>query len=133
MPDHLELILLNKVVLEISRILSFVLDDGQSINTNEKKFTVQDVPRLPREVTPFAPFINVPEVDQRGPLFQGPGSKRETGRYKIRSVDDDSVKKAKKFAMEQSVKFVLVKQQQQQQRQQLDIIKKQQALLLMCR
>jgi hypothetical protein len=35
--------------------------------------------------------------------------------------------------MEQSVKYVLVKQQQHQQRAQLDIIKKQQALLLMCR
>jgi poly(U)-binding-splicing factor PUF60 len=111
----------------------FVLDNGQSANQNEKKFTLQDVPRLPRELTPFAPFTNVPELDQRGPLFQGPGAKRDTGRYKVRSSDDDNVKRAKKFAMEQSVKYVLVRQQQQQQRQQLDIIKKQQALLLMCR
>ena len=72
-------------------------------------------------------------MNQRGPLFKGPGMKRDTGRYKVRSADDDSVKKAKKFAMEQSVKYVLVKQQQHQQRFQLDIIKKQQALLLMCR
>jgi half-pint family poly-U binding splicing factor len=35
--------------------------------------------------------------------------------------------------MEQTVKFVLVRQQQHQQKQQLDLIKKQQALLLMCR
>ena len=77
--------------------------------------------------------MNVQEFDQRGPLFQGPGSKRDTGRYKVRASDDENVKRAKKFAMEQSVKYVLVKQQQQQQRQQLDIIKKQQALLLMCR
>jgi half-pint family poly-U binding splicing factor len=35
--------------------------------------------------------------------------------------------------MEQSVKYILLKQQQNQQRYQLDIIKKQQALLLMCR
>ncbi len=114
-------------------ILLFFLDNGQSTNSHEKKFNLQDVPRLPRELTPFASFTNVPELDQRGPLFQGPGAKRDTGRYKIRSSDDDSVKRAKKFAMEQSVKYVLVKQQQQQQRQQLDIIKKQQALLLMCR
>ena len=91
------------------------------------------MPRLPREVTPFAPFVNVPQVDQRGPLFQGPGAKTDTGRYKIRPADAENVRRAKKFSMEQSVKYVFVKQQQQQQRQQLDMIKKQQALLLMCR
>lgn len=73
------------------------------------------------------------EMNQRGPLFKGPGAKRDTGRYKIRSSDNETVKEAKKFAREQSVKYVLVKQQQHQQRFQLDIIKKQQALLLMCR
>lgn len=88
---------------------------------------------MPRELTPFAPFTSIPELDQRGPLFKGPGANRETGRYKVRSTDDENMKRAKKYAMEQSVKYVLVKQQQQQQRQQLDIIKKQQALLLMCR
>ena len=113
--------------------LIIFLGNGQSTDSNGKKFTVQNVPRLPCELTPLAPFTNVIELDQRGPLFQGPGAKRETGRYKIRSTDDDSVRRAKKFAMEQSVKYVLVKQQQQQQRAQLDLIKKQQALLLMCR
>ncbi|CAF5074101.1 unnamed protein product, partial [Rotaria socialis] len=63
----------------------------------------------------------------------GPGAKRDTGRYKIRSVDEENIKRAKKYGLEQSVKYVLVKQQQQQQRVQLDNIKKQQALLLMCR
>ncbi|CAF0808966.1 unnamed protein product [Rotaria sp. Silwood1] len=112
---------------------TMITDNGQTTNSNEKKITLQDVPRLPRELTPFAPFINVIEYDQRGPLFQGPGSKRDTGRYKVRPVDDDNVKRAKKFALEQSVKYVLVRQQQHQQRAQLDLIKKQQALLLMCR
>ena len=117
-----------------NRSLSVIfLDNGQSSASNEKKITAQDVPRLPREVTPFAPFMQVAEMDQRGPLFQGPGAKRDTGRYKIRSSDDDTVKKAKKFAMEQSVKYVMFRQQQQQQRSQLELIKKQQALLLMCR
>jgi hypothetical protein len=114
-------------------IFIIFLDNGQTTNSNEKKVTPQDVPRLPRELTPFASFTNIPELDQRGPLFQGPGAKRDTGRYKVRSSDDDSVKRAKKFAMEQSVKYVLVRQQQHQQRAQLDLIKKQQALLLMCR
>jgi poly(U)-binding-splicing factor PUF60 len=66
-------------------------------------------------------------------LFQGSGAKNDTGSYKVRSSNDENLKRAKKYAMEQSVKYVLVKQQQHQQRQQLDIIKKQQALLLMCR
>ncbi|CAM4748166.1 unnamed protein product [Rotaria magnacalcarata] len=110
-----------------------VLENGQSTNSNEKKLAFQNIPRLPREVTPFASFTNVIELDQRGPLFQGPGAKRDTGRYKVRPTDDDSMKRAKKFSMEQSVKYVLVRQQQHQQRAQLDLIKKQQALLLMCR
>ena len=104
-----------------------------STEVEKKSYSIRDVPRLPRELTPFAPFEGVVEVNQRGPLFQGPGAKRDTGRYKVRPVDDENVKRAKKFAMEQSVKYVLVRQQQHQQRAQLDIIKKQQALLLMCR
>lgn len=97
------------------------------------KYSIENVPRLPRELTPFAPFMPALEVDQRGPLFKGPGSKHETGRYKVRPGDEELVKRAKKFATEQSIKHVFMKQQQHQQRAQLDIIKKQQALLLMCR
>jgi len=99
----------------------------------KRKYTVQDIPRLPREVAPLASFVNVHQLLQRGPLFRGPGEKRETGRYKIRPVDAENVRQAKKYASEQGLKHILVRQQQQQQRQQLDIIKKQQALLLMCR
>ncbi|CAF0761903.1 unnamed protein product, partial [Didymodactylos carnosus] len=98
-----------------------------------KKYSIHDVPRLPHELTPFRPHSPAYELEQRGPLYSGPGHKRDTGKYKIRSVDGENIKGAKKFAMEQSVKYVLMKQQQQQQRQQLDLIKKQQALLLMCR
>ena len=118
-------------------IFLHLLENSGSSQTNgsteKKKHSSQNVSRLPRELTPFAPFTPVIEYDQRGPLFKGPGSKRDTGKYKVRPVDDEIVKRAKKFAMEQSVKFVLMKQQQHQQRAQLDIIKKQQALLLMCR
>lgn len=114
----------------------FIENTNESSSTNavdKKKYSIQNIPRLPRELTPFAPFAPVAELDQRGPLFKGPGATRHTGRYKVRSVDDENVKRAKKYALEQSVKYVLMKQQQQQQRVQLDIIKKQQALLLMCR
>jgi len=133
MPDHLIIVLSSRSFIEsVAYSLTF-LDNGSLPNTTEKKFTKQDVPRLPREVTPLAAFVPVREVDQRGSLFQGPGAKRETGKYKIRPVDDQNIKLAKKFAMEQSVKFVMLKQQQQQQRTQIEILKKQQALLLMCR
>ncbi|CAF2415162.1 unnamed protein product [Rotaria sp. Silwood2] len=109
-------------------------NESQTANGIEKKkYSIQNVPRLPRELTPFAQFTAIIELNQRGPLFKGPGAKHDTGRYKIRLSDDENIKRAKKYALEQSVKYVLVRQQQQQQRVQLDNIKKQQALLLMCR
>ena len=77
------------------------------------------------------PSGTVPE--QCGFLVTGPGTKREN-KLAIKSHDlEEAVKKAKKYAMEQTVRFVLVKQQQKQQKQQLEMIKRQQALLLMCR
>ena len=73
------------------------------------------------------------ELEQCSVVFTGPGAKRLAARLRTSMELDECVKKAKKFAMEQSVRFALIKQQQQQQKQQLELIKKQQALLLMCR
>jgi hypothetical protein len=80
------------------------------------------------------------EYEQFGFLFNGHGVKRDPNKIvssssnKVRLLElEENVKRAKKYALEQSVRFVLVKQQQQQQKQQLELIKKQQALLLMCR
>lgn len=76
------------------------------------------------------------ELEQWGQLLLGPGAKRDANEklLKIRSSDlEESVKKARKYAMDQSVRSALAKQQQQQQRQQMDLLKRQQALLLMCR
>ncbi|CAF1497099.1 unnamed protein product [Rotaria sordida] len=108
------------------------INEIQATNNNEtkKKYSIQHIPRLPRELTPFALFTQTIELDQHRPLYCGLGAKHDTGRYKIRSSDDKSIKRAKKFAMEQSVKYVLVRQQQHAQ---LDVIKKEQVLLLMCR
>jgi poly(U)-binding-splicing factor PUF60 len=78
----------------------------------------------------------VNELEQYSLLFNGPGAKRDSNKLtiKIKSIElEECLKKAKKFAMEQSVRFALAKQQQQQQKQQLELIKKQQAILLMCR
>lgn len=95
------------------------------------------VPRISsREIHSQRAHSPVNEHDQRDYLFLGPGSKREPNKLpvKLKNLElEECIKRAKKYAMEQSVRFVLVKQQQQQQKQQLDLIKKQQALLLMCR
>ncbi|CAF0796818.1 unnamed protein product [Brachionus calyciflorus] len=101
------------------------------------KFVIE-IPRLSssRDLRPQRSHSPCRELEQFSYLFMGPGAKRDANKslLKIRSSDlEDAVKKAKKYAMEQSVRFALVKQQQQQQKQQMDLLKKQQALLLMCR
>ena len=95
------------------------------------------IPRISsRELHPQRPHSAVTELEQREYLLNGPGSKRDSNKLTVKVKNpeiEEAIKRAKKYAMEQSVRFVLVKQQQQQQKQQLDLIKKQQALLLMCR
>ena len=100
-----------------------------------KRFKVE-IPRISsRDLRPQRPHSPVNEFEQRSRLFSDYGAKREANKLNIKLKADmeESIKKSKKFAMEQSVRFALVKQQQQQQKQQLELIKKQQALLLMCR
>ncbi|CAH1784833.1 unnamed protein product [Owenia fusiformis] len=80
------------------------------------------------------------QMDQTGAVLEGPGSKRESKPFtlpKLSSYQQDCVAKAKKYAMEQSIKSVLVRQtiaHQQQQMQNFQTnVQKQQALALMCR
>ena len=48
---------------------------------------------------------------QIGQVMEGPGSKRDkAGPPKLSSSQQDAIQKAKKYAMEQSIKSVLVKQ-----------------------
>lgn len=104
----------------------------------ESSFKVE-IPRISssREIRPQrAHSPTYEEFEQSSYLFNASGSKRDLNKSitRIKSIElEEAVKKARKYAMEQSVRFALVKQQQQQQKQQLDFIKKQQALLLMCR
>lgn len=54
-----------------------------------------------------------PQAAQTGPLLTGPGGAREQKRFtlpKLSSSQEDRVKKAKKYAMEESIKSVLLKQ-----------------------
>jgi hypothetical protein len=104
-------------------------------STSDFKITIPKISI--RDLQPQRSHTTCTELEQIGYLIDILGSnKRESlkNQLKLKAPDlEEAIKRAKKFAMEQSVRFVLVKQQQQQQRQQLDLIKKQQALLLMCR
>ncbi|KYQ49937.1 Poly(U)-binding-splicing factor half pint [Trachymyrmex zeteki] len=84
------------------------------------------------------------DLNQIGQVVAGPGAKYLTlpgilgaGLPKISSEQQDTVNRAKKYAMEQSIKMVLMKQtlahQQQQMASQRNQVQRQQALALMCR
>lgn len=85
-------------------------------------------------------FLGTPQADQTGPVFSGPGAVKEKTIFRLCkpiSSQTDQVQRAKKYAMEQSIKTVLVKQtiahQAQQQLNFQTNVQKQQALALMCR
>ncbi|XP_058808115.1 poly(U)-binding-splicing factor half pint isoform X2 [Phymastichus coffea] len=73
------------------------------------------------------------DLSQTGQVVAGPGAKFQS----LSSDQQDTVTRAKKYAMEQSIKMVLMKQtlahQQQQMASQRNQVQRQQALALMCR
>lgn len=80
------------------------------------------------------------QTEQLGPVFSGPGAKHDKRPFKLPRLSSsqyDAVQKAKKYAMEQNIKTVLVKQtiahQQQQMQSMQNALQKQQAWSLMCR
>jgi poly(U)-binding-splicing factor PUF60 len=81
------------------------------------------------------------EAAQCGPLIAGPGANRSSHKSfllpKLSRSQKDAVQRAKKYAMEQSIKNVLFKQTIAHQQQQMinvqQSIQRQQALALMCR
>jgi hypothetical protein len=120
-------------------------NDDTTLVLKQSKIKIKDLPQLKiniprissRELHAQRPHSPPPnELEQREFVLIGPGSKREVNKLTVKPKNpelEECIKRAKKYAMEQSVRFVLIKQQQLQQKQQLDLIKKQQALLLMCR
>ncbi|KAL0821380.1 hypothetical protein ABMA28_005968 [Loxostege sticticalis] len=91
-------------------------------------------------------FLAAPVYDlqQVGDVFTGPGAKCSTlpailggSLPRLSSEQAEAVSRAKKYAMEQSIKMVLMKQtlahQQQQMASQRTQVQRQQALALMCR
>ncbi|KAG5311971.1 PUF68 factor, partial [Acromyrmex insinuator] len=80
------------------------------------------------------------DLNQIGQVVAGPGAKYLTlpgilgaGLPKISSEQQDTVNRAKKYAMEQSIKMVLMKQTLAHQQQKNKLVLRQQVLLLMCR
>ncbi|XP_076367734.1 poly(U)-binding-splicing factor PUF60-like isoform X3 [Tachypleus tridentatus] len=77
--------------------------------------------------------------EQTGPILAGPGAMRSPssllgiGLQKLTSEQQEMVTKAKKYAMEQSIKNVLMKQTIAHQHQQQKLLQYHQALVLMCR
>ncbi|OXA59563.1 poly(U)-binding-splicing factor PUF60 [Folsomia candida] len=87
-------------------------------------------------------FLVVPiaDLNQSGPLTAGPGAKRDVAASilgvalpKLERRDQDDIARAKKYAMEQSIKYVLMKQTLAHQQQQAKSLQRHQALVLMCR
>ena len=129
----------NDVVVTKSNGHTHTNGDGASnvaqVLSSLKRFKVE-IPRISsRDLRSQRQHSPVKELEQKSRLFCDHGAKREANKltFKIKTELEEGIKRSKKFAMEQSVRFALVKQQQQQQKQQLELIKKQQALLLMCR
>lgn len=75
-------------------------------------------------------------VPSNGPIFNGPGAAKRFKPFhlpQLQSHESAAIEKAKKYAMEQSVRAVLLRQTQIQQSQQLNFIKKQQTVALLNR
>ncbi|CAG2101768.1 unnamed protein product [Medioppia subpectinata] len=84
-----------------------------------------------------ASVADLTAAQQTGLLLAGPGALRASelaaGLVKLNADQLDMVQKAKKYAMEQSIKSVLVKQTIAHQQQQQKSLQRHQALVLMCR
>merc|ERR1719357_927058 len=82
---------------------------------------------------------SVGNLEQTGPLVMGPGARRDTTGGmglplpKLSSEQNSAVQKAKKYAMEQSIKMVLMKQTLAHQQQQTKYLQRQQAISMMSR
>ncbi|XP_006608224.1 poly(U)-binding-splicing factor half pint isoform X4 [Apis dorsata] len=96
-------------------------------------------PRVEGNATEFLPGP-IYDLNQIKQVVAGPGAKYLTlpgilgaGLPKITSEQQDTVNRAKKYAMEQSIKMVLMKQTLAHQQQKNKLVLRQQVLLLMCR
>ena len=105
--------------------------------TEDPGDSVMDCPAYP---APMAGFLEEPLTDlvQVDKLVYGAGAKRDSaslghGLQKLSSDQASMVQKAKKYAMEVSIKMVLMKQTLAHQQQQTKYLQRQQAISMMSR
>merc|ERR1712142_1419315 len=77
----------------------------------------------------------LPPLQESGGLVVGPGGKKEGGRAaialpKLSNSESLAIQRAKKYAMEQSIKIVLMKQTLAHQQAQAKSLQRQQAIVL---
>ncbi|VDD82096.1 unnamed protein product [Mesocestoides corti] len=75
-------------------------------------------------------------IEAHGPIFNGPGAEKPDLPFVLRKLEAsqlDAVERAKKYAMEQNVKIVLLKQTQQSQNLQMNAARRNQTLALLNR
>jgi len=87
---------------------------------------------------PLAGMVSMPLLQQTGKVCVGPGAKKEAlliglGLRKLRSYQKDDLDKARRYAIDQSVKHVMMKQQVAYQQNQQKVAMYSQALSLMAR
>ena len=80
----------------------------------------------------------LPPLLESGGLVVGPGGRKEGGRAaialpKLSTSESLAIQRAKKYAMEHSIKIVLMKQTLAHQQAQAKSLQRQQAIVLMCR
>ncbi|XP_072032171.1 poly(U)-binding-splicing factor PUF60-like isoform X1 [Amphiura filiformis] len=109
-----------------------VLAMGEPSPKKTKTEEHQDVKRSPSPL---------PMAEQTGPVLAGPGAKKDvpliTSLPKLTPEQQEALNRAKKYAMEQNIKSVLVKQTLAHQQQQMSNLQmaaqRQRAVALMCR
>ena len=98
-------------------------------------------PLPPVPPPPVAGFISKPVegLEQSGHLIMGPGARRDSAGAlgaplsKLSSDQLAAIQKAKKYAMEQSIKMVLMQQTMSHQQNQTKSLQRQQAITIMCK
>ncbi|KAL3077896.1 hypothetical protein niasHS_013425 [Heterodera schachtii] len=87
---------------------------------------------------PTTKFVAMPLLQQTARVFVGPGQQKEAqliglGLRKLRTYEKEDLERAKRYAMDQSVKYVMLKQREAHQQQQQKVSLYTQALSIMSR
>ena len=138
---HLLLFFLPSIVL---KMISMDTGSGGSINNGLTTAAAATMDTSVNQMPYLATTIrtdpqSVGNLEQTGPLVMGPGARRDSmggmglPLPKLSSDQYSAVQKAKKYAMEQSIKMVLMKQTLAHQQQQAKSMQRHQAVVLMCR